>query len=196
MRCFLSIDAGFLLGSLFVMRRLFNVLFILVFLICSGFWVNEGMAQSSVITTTNIKPVIDKVLVEKSKRKLYLMSGKNIIKTYNISLGKKPVGHKVMEGDKRTPEGLYWIDWRKQSSKFNLAMHISYPNPRDVAQAKKQGVSPGSMIMIHGTPIDPEYPEWYFRGLNWTDGCIAMMNRDMKEVWSLVKDGTLIEIKP
>lgn len=139
---------------------------------------------------------IDKVLVEKSKRKLYLMSGRNIVKSYNISLGKKPSGHKLMEGDKKTPEGLYWIDWRKPSSKYNLAMHISYPNSKDMANAKKLGVKPGSMIMIHGTPVDPQYPEWYFRGLNWTNGCIAMMNWDMKEVWSLVKDGTLIEIKP
>lgn len=192
----MSVDHSLLLGYLLVMRRLFNCLFISLIFMISSLWANDGTAQSTVITTTKIKPTIDKVLVEKSKRKLYLMSGKNIIKTYNISLGKKPVGHKVMEGDKRTPEGLYWIDWRKQSSKFNLAMHISYPNPRDVAQAKKQGVSPGSMIMIHGTPIDPEYPEWYFRGLNWTDGCIAMMNWDMKEVWNLVKDGTLIEIRP
>lgn len=192
----MRVGAGFLLGYLFVMRRLFNFLFILMVFISGSLWTNDGMAQSSVITTTKIRPTIDKVLVEKSKRKLYLMSGRNVIKTYNISLGKKPFGPKVMEGDKRTPEGLYWIDWRKQSDKFNLAMHISYPNSRDVVQAKKQGVSPGSMIMIHGTPIDQEYPEWYFRGLNWTDGCIAMMNWDMKEVWSLVKDGTLIEIRP
>lgn len=168
----------------------------LLILIFNSLFVGYCAAQSSVITTTKIRPTIDKVLVEKSKRKLSLMSGNHIVKTYNISLGKKPVGPKVMEGDKRTPEGLYWIDWRKQSNNFNLSMHISYPNSRDVAQAQKKGVPPGGMIMIHGTPIDPEYPEWYFRGLNWTDGCIAMMNWDMKEVWSLVKDGTLIEIRP
>ena len=75
-------------------------------------------------------------------------------------------------------------------------MHISYPNSRDKAQAAKQGVSAGSMIMIHGTPVDEEYPEWYFKTLDWTNGCIAMSNTDMREVWSLVKDGTLIEIRP
>lgn len=150
----------------------------------------------SYANTTKVKASIDKVLVEKSKRKLYLLSGNRIVKTYRISLGKKPQGHKLMEGDKRTPEGLYWIDWRKPSSRYNLSMHISYPNPRDSREAQKLGVRPGSMIMIHGTPIDPEYPEWYFKGLNWTDGCIALLNSDMREVWDMVRDGTLIEIRP
>lgn len=176
------------------MRRLFNSLILGIMGCClvSGY----SYANSSLVTTTKINLNIDKVLVEKSKRKLYLMSGTNIVKSYRISLGKKPKGHKQMEGDKRTPEGLYWIDWRKRSDKYNLSMHISYPNSRDLANAKKQGVRAGGMIMIHGTPIDDEYPEWYFRGLNWTDGCIAMMNWDMQEMWSLVKDGTLIEIRP
>lgn len=157
---------------------------------------NYIFANTTALKENASKVNIDKILVEKSKRKLYLLSGHNVIKSYNISLGKKPNGQKVMEGDKKTPEGLYWIDWRKSNSKFNLAMHISYPNSKDVAKAKKLGVKPGGMIMIHGTPIDQHYPEWYFRGLNWTNGCIAMMNWDMKEVWNLVKDGTLIEIKP
>jgi murein L,D-transpeptidase YafK len=75
-------------------------------------------------------------------------------------------------------------------------MHISYPNVSDSARARREGVKPGSMIMIHGTPIDEEYPEWYFHTLDWTNGCIAMKNTDMREVWDLVKDGTMIEIRP
>ena len=141
-------------------------------------------------------PLIDKVLVLKSERRLQLMSGTTSMKSYRISLGKQPKGAKMREGDKRTPEGFYWLDWRKTSENYNLAMHISYPNSRDKAQAAKQGVSAGSMIMIHGTPIDDEYPEWYFKTLDWTNGCIAMSNTDMREVWNLVKDGTLIEIRP
>lgn len=139
---------------------------------------------------------IDKVLVLKTSRQLQLISGGEPLKSYRISLGKQPQGTKAREGDKRTPEGFYWLDWRKVSDRFNLAMHVSYPNISDSARARREGVPPGSMIMIHGTPIDEEYPEWYFATLDWTDGCIAMKNDDMREVWSLVKDGTMIEIRP
>lgn len=139
---------------------------------------------------------VDKVLVVKSERKLQLISRGQALKTYRISLGKQPEGAKQHEGDLRTPEGFYWIDWRKTSDKFNLSMHISYPNARDVAKAREKGVSAGSMIMIHGTPQDEEYPEWFFHTLDWTEGCIAMKNSDMQEIWALVKDGTLIEIRP
>ena len=141
------------------------------------------------------KPV-DKVLVLKSERKLHLMHRGQILKSYRVSLGKQPKGPKLREGDNRTPEGFYWIDWRKTSQNYNLSMHISYPNARDRAAASAKGLSPGGMIMLHGTPIDEEYPEWYFHTLDWTNGCIALKNSEMREVWNLVKDGTLIEIRP
>jgi len=139
---------------------------------------------------------IDKVLVIKSAHRLELMSHGEPVKAYKISLGKQPRGPKLAEGDRRTPEGFYWLDWRKTSDRFNLAMHVSYPNIDDAARARREGASPGGMIMIHGTPISDDYPEWYFASLDWTDGCIAMNNADMREVWSLVKDGTMIEIRP
>lgn len=139
---------------------------------------------------------VDKVLVVKSERKLHLLSRGEILKSYRVSLGKRPSGPKLAEGDKRTPEGFYWIDWRKESNKYNLSMHISYPNELDQQRAQQKGVPPGGMIMIHGTPLDEQYPEWYFSTLDWTDGCIAMRNNDIREVWTLVKDGTLIEIRP
>ena len=142
------------------------------------------------------EPIIDKVLVEKSERRLHLMHRGKVIKSYRVSLGKQPKGAKVREGDMRTPEGFYWIDWRKTSEKFNLSMHISYPNSRDRARAQKLGVPTGGMIMLHGTPLDDEYPEWYFHTLDWTEGCIALKNDDMRDIWSRVKDGTLIEIRP
>ncbi|SEK67653.1 L,D-transpeptidase catalytic domain [Atopomonas hussainii] len=142
------------------------------------------------------EPIIDKVLVEKSERRLHLMHRGKVIKSYRVSLGKQPKGAKVREGDMRTPEGFYWIDWRKTSDKFNLSMHISYPNSRDRARAQKLGVPAGGMIMLHGTPLDDEYPEWYFHTLDWTEGCIALKNDDMRDIWSRVKDGTLIEIRP
>ncbi len=139
---------------------------------------------------------VDKVLVLKSERQLHLQQRGETIKSYRISLGKQPSGAKQREGDLRTPEGFYWIDWRKASDKYQLSLHISYPNARDLANAHQAGVQPGGMIMIHGTPLDEEYPEWFFHTLDWTEGCIAMKNDDMREVWELVKDGTLIEIRP
>ena len=154
-----------------------------------------SLSHASTAPTLRGKPV-DKVLVVKSERKLHLMGRGEVLKSYRISLGKEPTGAKVREGDLRTPEGFYWIDWRKTSDKYNLSMHISYPNARDAANARKKGVSAGGMIMIHGTPLDDEYPEWYFNTLDWTEGCIAMRNADMREVWNLVQDGTLIEIRP
>jgi murein L,D-transpeptidase YafK len=139
---------------------------------------------------------IDKVLVLKSARQLQLISRGQPIKSYRVSLGKTPKGPKQREGDRRTPEGFYWLDWRKVSDRFNLAIHVSYPNVQDAARAQQENVAAGSMIMIHGTPVDENYPEWYFSSLDWTDGCIAMKNEDMREVWSLVRDGTMIEIRP
>ena len=139
---------------------------------------------------------VDKVLVLKSERKLHLLSRGEIVRSYRVSLGKQPNGPKRFEGDKRTPEGFYWINWRKISEKYNLSMHISYPNERDRQYAAQQGRPAGDMIMIHGTPRDEEYPEWFFHTLDWTEGCIAMKNDDMREVWNLVRDGTLIEIRP
>ena len=147
-------------------------------------------------TATLSGKTIDKVLVVKSERKLHLISRGDTLKSYRISLGKQPDGAKQREGDLRTPEGFYWIDWRKTSDRFNLAMHISYPNISDAARARREGVKPGSMIMIHGTPDSDEYPEQWFHTLDWTDGCVAMRNRDMREVWNLVPDGTMIEIRP
>ncbi|MCE4053625.1 L,D-transpeptidase family protein [Pseudomonas sp. Au-Pse12] len=153
------------------------------------------LSQASTVETLDGK-VIEKVLVLKSAHQLQLINGGKTLKTYRISLGKKPKGAKLMEGDKRTPEGLYWLDWRKTSDRYNLAMHISYPNITDSARSRREGVNPGGMIMIHGTPDTEEFPEQYFHTLDWTDGCIAMRNVDMREVWGLVKDGTMIEIRP
>lgn len=150
---------------------------------------------ASANTTSNSTPLIDKVLVVKSERTLHLMRRGEVIKSYRVSLGKKS-GAKEYEGDQRTPEGLYWINWRKPSDNFNLSMHISYPNANDLKRSKELGLPPGGMIMLHGTPTDEEYPEWFFNTLDWTEGCIALTNNDMQEVWSTVKDGTLIEIRP
>ena len=156
-----------------------------------------------VATVSNASPsptlngkTVDKVLVIKSERQLQLLHRGEVLKSYRISLGKQPIGPKFREGDNRTPEGFYWIDWRKTSENYNLSLHVSYPNAHDRAAATAKGLAPGGMIMLHGTPEDEEYPEWYFHTLDWTNGCIAMKNGDMREVWGLVRDGTLIEIRP
>ncbi|MEH6565257.1 MAG: L,D-transpeptidase family protein [Halopseudomonas sp.] len=141
-------------------------------------------------------PVIDKVVVHKAERRLELISEGKVLHAYQIALGRQPVGHKRQQGDQRTPEGIYTIDWRHESPAYNLSMHLDYPNLKDKMAAYENDVDPGGMIMIHGTPIDEDYPEWYFKGLDWTNGCIALGNAEMREVWDLVPDGTLVEILP
>lgn len=141
-------------------------------------------------------PAIDKLLVIKSERRLEVISDGQVIRHYRVSLGREPIGHKQRQGDQRTPEGIYTIDWRHHSPQFNLSMHLDYPNLKDRAAAYERGDDPGGMIMIHGTPIDEEFPEWFFKGLDWTNGCIALTNAEMRELWDMVPDGTLVEIRP
>ncbi|MDI2593954.1 L,D-transpeptidase family protein [Pseudomonas sp. N3-W] len=167
----------------------------LLALLCLSFVTVSQASFVTTVTTPNVSP-IEKILVLKSAHQLQVIADGKPLRTYRISLGKQPRGAKLMEGDKRTPEGLYWIDWRKVSDKFNLAMHISYPNISDSARSRREGVAPGGMIMIHGTPDTEDTPEDLFHTLDWTDGCIAMRNMDMREVWGLVPDGTMIEIRP
>jgi murein L,D-transpeptidase YafK len=155
-----------------------------------------GLAMLLAMLPAQAAAAIDKVLVHKAERRLEVISGGQVIKQYRISLGRQPVGHKQQQGDQRTPEGIYSIDWRHESPQFNLSLHLDYPNLKDRTAAYEQGVDPGGMIMIHGTPVDEEYPEWFFKGLDWTNGCIALNNADMRALWELVPDGTLVEIVP
>jgi len=139
----------------------------------------------------------DKIVVFKSKRIMLLMNNGDILKAYRVSLGKHPVGHKSRQGDQRTPEGIYVIDSRIPESKFYLALHISYPNDSDMKNAQKLGVEPGRDIMIHGLPngLGKRVGKLH-RLTDWTDGCIAVTNPEMEEIWQLVSDGTTIEIRP
>jgi len=138
----------------------------------------------------------DKVLVIKSKRILLLMKDGEMFRTYKIALGKQPNGPKTRQGDRRTPEGRYVLDSRNPKSKYHLAIHISYPNESDILSAQKRGVSPGGDIMIHGLPPGSGRVGELHSFLDWTDGCIAVTNSEMEEIWQLVADGTPIEIKP
>jgi murein L,D-transpeptidase YafK len=139
----------------------------------------------------------DKIVVIKSKRVALLMNNGEIIKAYRVSLGKQPVGRKSRQGDQKTPEGTYVIDSRIADSKFYLALHISYPNDADVRSAQKLGIDPGGSIMIHGLPngLGRKIGKLH-RLSDWTDGCIAVTNSEMDEIWELVPDGITIEIKP
>jgi murein L,D-transpeptidase YafK len=136
----------------------------------------------------------DNILVEKAKRKLTLLRDDKVIKTYRIALGKNPVGAKRRQGDNKTPEGHYIISGRKADSEFHLALQISYPDELDIERAEKQGVDPGDRIMIHGRP--PDFESRRKRKRDWTQGCIAVTNREIEEIWNIVPDGTPIEIRP
>lgn len=138
----------------------------------------------------------DLVLVFKAERRLELRRGGRALRSYRISLGGSPVGHKVQEGDERTPEGLYLLDWRNPDSRFYKSIHVSYPSEQDRERALSLGVDPGGMIMIHGFPnwYRPGIADWVFTRRDWTRGCIAVRNDEMEEIWQAVDDGTPIMI--
>jgi murein L,D-transpeptidase YafK len=139
---------------------------------------------------------IDKVIVYKGKRSMLLLRGGEVLKTYRVSLGKNPVGPKEKEGDKKTPEGKYILDWKNPNSKYHLSIHISYPNDDDKRNAEQKGVSPGGEIMIHGCPNGFGWNWKYYKEIDWTDGCIAVSNEEIEEIWNTVENGTEIEINP
>ncbi len=138
----------------------------------------------------------DKMVVIKSKRVMMLLKDGEIIKTYRIALGKNSNGRKTQAGDQKTPEGNYIATSRNQHSKYYKAINISYPNESDIQNAKRLGVLPGNSIAIHGLPKELEDIDKFHRRLDWTDGCIAVTNHEIDEIWQLVSDGTPIEIKP
>jgi murein L,D-transpeptidase YafK len=138
----------------------------------------------------------DRVVIDKSERRLYLYQGGDLLRSYEIALGKNPVGHKLRRGDKRTPEGRYNLDYRNPQSRFYRSIHISYPNERDRRRAEARGLHPGGNIMIHGVPNRYRDGQEFFIGRDWTEGCIAVTNDAMKEIWALVADNTPIEINP
>jgi murein L,D-transpeptidase YafK len=142
------------------------------------------------------KNEVGSVFVDKSDKKMYLIANGKRLKEYDVVFGSNPKGHKQEEGDGRTPEGKYILDYKKADSAFYRAIHISYPDEEDKADAKKRGVNPGGLIMIHGQKNGYGWLSWLMQWFNWTDGCIAVSNSEMDELWQLVKVGTPIEIVP
>jgi murein L,D-transpeptidase YafK len=138
----------------------------------------------------------DQVLVVKSEHRLYLIRDGRPYRSYKVALGLNPIGHKEREGDFRTPEGRYLLDARNAASDFFLSIHLSYPSPDDVERARRHHWPAGGSIMIHGLPNVPKRPIDYYKSADWTDGCIALNNDDMLEVWLLTRANTPIEIRP
>lgn len=143
-------------------------------------------------------PVIDSIMVDKSLRRLYLIKDGETVRTFPIALGLAPKGHKMREGDYRTPEGNYYISGRKPDSSYMLALQISYPNESDRLRAEEAEVSAGGLIMVHGRPIRPTNGRErnYYSTRDWTDGCIAVSNAAMLEIWMMTRIGTPITIRP
>jgi murein L,D-transpeptidase YafK len=138
----------------------------------------------------------DKIVIMKSARTMTLLSGAKTLKTYKIALGSVPVGPKRVEGDHKTPEGDYRIDAKNSHSQFHLSLHISYPSAADQERARSLGARPGGAIMIHGLARPFAYLGPLHRQTDWTDGCIAVTNAEIEEIWKLVPVGTRVDIRP
>jgi murein L,D-transpeptidase YafK len=138
---------------------------------------------------------IDRILVEKSQRKLSILRDGKVIKTYRVALGHNPIGAKEQEGDMKTPEGIYTIDYRNPKSDYHLALHVSYPSDEDNTRATQRGVNAGFDIMIHGLPNGHGSTDFH-PATDWTAGCIAVTDEEIEEIYRVTSDGTTIEIRP
>lgn len=173
-------------------RRCLPVLAAAALLLSAG-----GAAAAVPMPVAYAPPKADRIVVLKSARKLELLQGRAVLKTFPIALGEHPTGTKQVSGDGRTPEGTYYIDARQPLSRYHLALHISYPNATDRARAAAAGRDPGGNIMIHGLPNTyrgPLDPVRFYK--DWTDGCISVGDRAIEEIWAAVALGTPVEIRP
>jgi len=140
--------------------------------------------------------VADRVIVHKAERRLYLMRGDSVLRWYRIALGLNPVGQKERAGDSRTPEGRYFLTRRNPHSDYFLSIQVSYPNDVDLRRAHRNRWNAGGSIMLHGLPNQLSRSPEYYERTDWTDGCIAVSNADMLEIWLLTPDNAPIEIRP
>ncbi|MEW5838266.1 MAG: L,D-transpeptidase family protein [Pseudomonadota bacterium] len=142
------------------------------------------------------EPTITLVRVSKENNNLQLLANEEVVREFHVVFGATPKGHKMQEGDEKTPEGSYTLDYKNPNSAFYKSIHISYPNAKDIASAKARGVKPGGQVMIHGQKNGLGWLAFISQHFNWTNGCVALSNADMDIVWALVKEGTPIEILP
>ena len=165
-------------------------------------WISPlAVVAATLLATAHADPLpestkADRVVVEKSRRVLSLYAGDTLLKNYEVALGPDPKGHKQQQGDGRTPEGKYVIDYRNPQSSYHLSLHISYPNQKDERRAAERGVSPGGDIFIHGLAPEFAWVGAMHTKSDWTDGCIAVSNKEIEELWRAVPNGTRIEIRP
>lgn len=141
-------------------------------------------------------PYVDHIVVKKSQRRMYLMDGDRVVRSYKVELGLEPIGAKERDGDFRTPEGWYHLARRNPRSEFFLSIQISYPNAGDLERARLHHWKTGGAIMIHGLPNRLKSSPWYYRHNDWTDGCISVSDADMVEIWLLTREGMPIDILP
>ena len=139
-------------------------------------------------------PIADRLEVHKSQRLLQLWRKGEVLRRYKVALGLVPEGHKEREGDFRTPEGRYLLTRRNPRSEFFLSIQVSYPREQDILRAKANGWDPGGAIMIHGRPNSPTHDAAWYERNDWTDGCIAVANSDMVEIWLMTRSDTPIDI--
>jgi len=154
------------------------------------------VAVAGTATTASSMLMADKLLVRKAERRLYVLRAGRVLREYRVALGLSPQGHKQREGDYKTPEGQYKLIRRNPGSDYFLSMEISYPNSTDLNRAQRLGVKPGGAIMLHGWPNIPHKTSDYYQSADWTDGCIAVSNADMVEIWLMTPLETPIEILP
>jgi murein L,D-transpeptidase YafK len=140
--------------------------------------------------------IADSIVVEKSKRMLTLFLEGTAVRSYRVALGKQPVGDKIKIGDNRTPEGMFYIDFKKPESRYYKSLHISYPDAAHKARANKRGVRAGGDIMIHGLPTEYAKMGKNHAQFDWTEGCIAVTNAEIDEIWRAIPMGAVIQIKP
>ncbi|HKT74284.1 MAG TPA: L,D-transpeptidase family protein [Steroidobacteraceae bacterium] len=174
-------------------------LLLAVLLGCASFAARaDGLPQAErvMLRTPDSLPVVDRLVLHKSERKLYLMRGDTLVRSYKVALGLNPVGHKERSGDFRTPEGSYRLVRRNPRSDYFLSIQVSYPNDTDIKRARRNHWDAGGSIMIHGLPNQLKHEPTYYESRDWTDGCIAVSNADMVEIWMLTPDNAPIDILP
>ena len=176
--------------------KLILLLPLLLISACASMPAGHYHGNAPIIVHDNQVRHVDRVLVKKSINKLYLMKGRQVYREYDVALGRNPIGHKVQEGDHRTPEGRYYLDYKNENSKFYRSLNISYPNERDILRAQARGVDPGGEIVLHGMPNEFGNSMRPITPKNWTQGCVAVRNHEMDEIFALVAVNTPIDIYP
>lgn len=162
----------------------------------SSFTTRKTVATRSALLAAPMPVKADMIIVHKAQRVLHLMRNGEVLKSYRVALGKDPLGHKEVQGDNKTPEGTYFIDYLKPKSDFHRGIGLSYPSTWDQVQASIKGVAPGGAIMIHGLPNGYDAASVGHPYVDWTAGCIAVTNKEVEEIWASVREGVEVKILP